>query len=192
MKITYTPNPLATKVELDDFEKEMFKLKLKIKEMEDDMFSAHFRLQEGTKHFDLDEARRELDPTYFLAEPNEGINQRVNMLFDCFIGDLAGSHLGDCTCFPMSCDKCIAEDILGIDTLKGLGKHEAYKISAAFDYKDGDEWRSRTLPEVLEILRTYAPKPTWEGSAEYIPRWTEEAKRAHEWLSNYATTHFKE
>jgi hypothetical protein len=44
MKITYTPNPLRTIVELDDHEKEIFKLKLKIDELEENLGSASLSL----------------------------------------------------------------------------------------------------------------------------------------------------
>ena len=40
MKITYNKNPLLTTIELDEQEKEMFRLKIRIKELEDDMGSA--------------------------------------------------------------------------------------------------------------------------------------------------------
>ena len=51
MKITYNKNPLFTTVELDENEKKELWYKIKIKEMEELLFSAHFYLEE--KYFDL-------------------------------------------------------------------------------------------------------------------------------------------
>ncbi len=45
---------------------------------------------------------------------------------------LKNAHCGDCTCIACSCDKCHAEELLGIHTTRGLGKHEASYVEAAF------------------------------------------------------------
>lgn len=191
MKITYTPNPLETIVELDEHEQEVFKLKIKIAEMESDMFSAHFYLQEGKDWYSVEDARKELDPNYFVSDEGNGLDKRVQQLFECYIADLKSSHIGDCTCVACSCTKCYAESLLGIDTIQGLGKHEGHAIYSAFNYKDGDEWKKRSLPEALEILRTYKPNAAWQGWEAHADRWTAERKRAYEWLLNYSNTHFK-
>ena len=44
MKITYTPNPLATVVELEPHEAELLNLKLRLERYEDMMFMAHHEL----------------------------------------------------------------------------------------------------------------------------------------------------
>jgi len=194
MKITYTPNPLNTIVELDDHELEVFRLKLKLKEYEDLLFSAHFHLQEDESWFDINRARKELDPVYWCTDDKSKLEERVDELLEHYVEELAGSHIGDCTCFAASCSKCNAESILGIDTIKGLGKHPGHKIQSVFNYKDGDIWKERTMDEALELLRVYDPKPTgpgWEkvgGYEQYVPRWTQEAKHAYEWLLDYKTT----
>ena len=51
MKITYTPNPLCTVIELDEHEQEAFKLKIKIEQYEDMIFSAHFALTNRLKDY---------------------------------------------------------------------------------------------------------------------------------------------
>ena len=56
MKITYTPNPLDTIVELDEHEIELFRLKLKIEQYEDMMFGAHYAL---TTKLDAEAAKAE-------------------------------------------------------------------------------------------------------------------------------------
>ena len=140
MKITYNKNPLLTTVELDENEKKELWYKIKIKEMEEILFSAHFYLEE--KYFDLERAKDDLDPDYYC-----------------------------------------------IDTIKGLGKHTAYKINAAFGTNN-----EKSIDEAIEYLANYDPKPkdpesdAWKklgGYEQYVPRWKEEAKMAHDWLVNY-------
>jgi hypothetical protein len=217
MKITYTPNPLRTIVELDEHEQEIFKLKIKISELEEAMGSASLYLDpknagwimnksprrpDGhTLESLIEEVRKDyLDMDYFYTdETPSGIDKRVQELFEHYIEELKGSHIGDCTCFAMSCSKCHAESKLGIDTIKGLGKHPGHKIQSAFSYKEGDVWKERSLDEALAILGGYDPKQTdpdtdaaWAkvgGFEAHIPRWKAEAKAAYDWLLAYRNEH---
>ena len=209
MKITYTPNPLRTIVELDAQEVEILRLKIKLGEYEDMIFGAHFalndRLQDmgSLKAYTVEqamaEAKKELDPAYWCDDDNR-LDKRVDELLQHFLEELQGSHLGDCTCFAMSCSKCHAEDKLGISTTKGLGKHAGHRIQSAFSYKEGDVWKERTLDEALELIRTFDPKPAdagndpaWAkvgGFEAHIPRWKAEAKVAYDWLLAYRNEHF--
>ncbi len=135
MKIIWNQNPLRTQILLDEHEKKEFWYKIKIEEMEHLLFGAHFYLIDGKDYFDIDRARQEADPKYYMVDPpkKSGLDERVDELYQYFIGDLEdNSHCGDCTCFAASCSKCQAEHLLGIDTIKGLGKHEANKIQWAF------------------------------------------------------------
>lgn len=213
MKITWNENPLATAIELDEHEKKEFWYKLKIEQMEELMFSAHFAitdrlndmgsLKARTPEEAMAEARKELDPAYWCTDEKSKLDQRVDELMKYYLADLQGQHAGDCTCFAMSCSKCHAESLLGIDTIKGLSKHPGHKISSVFS-----QWNPVTkehdLPPVpievaLEKLRTYDPKPTsdsgWDkvgGFEAHVPRWKAEAKTAYEWLLNYRNEHFPE
>lgn len=206
MKITYTPNPLCTIVELNEHEIELLRLKIKLEQYEDMIFSAHFALTSRLKDMGslkaitvekaIEEATKELDPAYWCEDENK-LDRRVNELLEHFLEELKSSHAGDCTCFAMSCSKCHAESKLGIDTIKGLGKHPGHKIQSAFSYKEGDVWKERTLDEALAILKDYDPKPQagsgWDkvgGFEAHIPRWKAEAKAAYEWLLAYRNEHF--
>ena len=190
MKITYNKNPLLTTVELDENEKKELWYKIKIQEMEEILFSAHFYLEE--KYFDLKRAKDDLDPDYYCNEEDNKkskLDERCDMLLETFLSELQSNHIGDCTCVACSCMKCHAEGLLGIDTIKGLGKHTAHKINAAFGINN-----EKNIDEAIEYLANYDPKPkdpesdAWKkmgGYEQYVPRWKEEAKLAHDWLVNY-------
>lgn len=201
MEIIYNQNPLATTVKLDEHEREILWHKVRYAEMEDLLFSAHFHLtQEG--HIDHAQAIRELDPDYYMKDDREksGLDQRVDELMKYYLESLEDMHAGDCICFPCSCTKCHTESILGIETLKPYpGKSVLYKIDRAFTYKEGDVWKQRTLPEALEHLKSYpenlkVKNEAWKNQSQEswdacVPRWTEEAKTAYDYLFNYAKEH---
>lgn len=196
MKIIYNENPLRTSVELDEHDREVFRLKLKVEELQNMLFDAHFNLTEGD-YFNLERARQAVDPEKYIQEDNQEkvyVDKRVDSIFETCIEELAGIHSGDCTCVPCSCMKCFAENILGIDTLKPFpGKHELAKIDAAFS-------KDRTLAEALAHLKDHKisrEKPeswkhtTQEAYESYIPRWENEYARAYEYLKNYANEHLQ-
>lgn len=198
MKITYNKNPLLTTVELDDNEQKELWYKIKINEMEELLSSAAFSLEEG-QYFNLERARKELETNYYCPDDDNeksGLDKRCDQLLAHFIEELQSYHVGDCTCVPCSCSKCHAESILGIDTMPGLGKHEANKIDGAFG-KDND----KTIDEAIESLSKFEINPEnyntegWKklgGYEQYVPRWKAEQERAHAWLINYKNQHFKD
>ena len=186
MKITYNKNPLYTTIELNQVEKQQFWYKIKMEEMEEMLFNAHFHLKEG-KYFDLDKARKTLDPKYYCTDEKSPIDKRADEMLEYYLEELKSKHAGDCTCIPCSCCKCHAEDLLGINTMKGLGKHSAYKIDAAFGPNN-----EKTIDEAIEELTNYEPtkgecwdKYPQEEFDKHIPRWKEQDKAALTWLINY-------
>lgn len=207
MKITYAENPLLTTVELDDHEKQLFRYKLMVKELIDNhLFTAHFYLTQPDM-LDVERAKQAVDPDYYLGDEDgddtagSKLEKRVDSLLEHYLEELQSSHCGDCTCVAMSCSKCHAEGILGIDTLKPYpGKHQLHKIDGAFRYKDGEEWRNHSIEEAIAKLESYDPKltdpdtsPGWAkvgGFEAHVPRWKAEAASALAWLKNYRDTHF--
>lgn len=199
MKITYNKNPLYTTIDLDESEKRELWYKIKIEEMNNLLFDAHFHLEEG-KYFDLARSREAVDPKYYFenedkeAESKKSkLDERVDMLFNLYLEELQSAHCGDCTCVPCTCDKCLVESLLGIDTTKGLGKHMATKIQSAFG-KDNE----RSIDEAIRYLEEYEPSPpadtsVWDkmgGFDQYIPGWKADAKKALVWLITYRDCHF--
>jgi hypothetical protein len=192
MKINWNKNPLRTTVELDEHEKKEFWYKIKIEEMEESLFAAHFSLQED-KYFDLERARKHVDAKFYCVNDNERseLDQRCDSMLECYLNELNGWHVGDCTCVACSCWKCHAESLLGIDTIKGLGKHSAYKIDSAFGKNN-----ENTIDQALENLLNY--NPVRDGEWLKLPksmfdsnldRWRSEAKSAYNWLKKYKEDH---
>lgn len=196
MNIVWAPNPLRTVVELDDADRTLLRERIKSEEFENYITSAAFALDPGfdtkrTLEQGLAEARRWLDLGHILDDEErhgKTFTQRLDEKLAWCIEELASEHCGDCTCVPSSCLKCHAERLIGIDTTKGLGKHEASKIGGAFR-------KGKTLEEVIAWLADYRPtwNETWRDRAtfdQHVPRWIEEGKRAHAWLVEYRSAHF--
>jgi len=98
---------------------------------------------------------------------------------------LKSSHDGDCVCSPCTCFKCLAEDLLGIDTLEPFpGKHQLNHIFSVF------LGENITIDQALEKLKNYEPHATWSGWEAHAERWKREASEAYEYLIKYRKKHF--
>ncbi len=200
MRIVWAENPLNTRVELDGPDLKLLKEKLKSERLEDCLVSASFDLSSDALSRNKDKTAEEriamavqtLDADYLLDEAKRGgktFSERLDESVVSYVQDLLDPHCGDCTCVAYSCSKCHAEGLLGVDTTKGLGKHPATKINAAFkeggDIEGAIRWLSTYQP-------THDPKSNWahEEWAVHVPRWVEEGKRAHAWLVAYKAEHF--
>jgi hypothetical protein len=193
MKIIWTPNPLETVVELDGHDRAILWHRLKIERLEERMGQAHFGLNpedrewhnKNVKPRTLDEAVMAALKLLDVESVEDGLAEDVEF----YAKELAEKHSGDCTCIPCSCLKCHAETLMGVDTIAGLGKHEALAIDGAFA-------EGRTIDQALAHLADYRPTKGkgWEKATEeefqaHVPRWVEEAKRAHAWLQKYRDAH---
>lgn len=184
MEIIYNWNPLNTIVQLNEFEKKEFWYKLKLEELADTIHTINYSLREG-QSFNLDRAREESNPSYFFSTKvgnKSEIDERIDELHSCYLAELSSSHCGDCTCVPTTCLKCYAEDMLGVNTIPGIGKHGLYKIDAAC--------RSSTnINEAISNLENPSIKADWDGWEAYAPRWTKEYQDAANWLRRYKEIH---
>lgn len=189
MKIVWNKNPLKTTVELTEAEKEVFRLKVRVSEMEEAVGMAVFYLnpaESKSKYYSPQKAKLHLDRVQ-KDDPEE--DMYVEMLRELE----GGYHCGDCTCVATSCLKCHAESILGIDTTEGLEKHAAHFIDGAFG-RDGE----RTIDEALDHLANHAPARSgaWlnlpqEQFDANVETWKKQAQSAHKWLLRYRDTKLK-
>jgi hypothetical protein len=186
MKIIYQDNPLAATVVLTADEQREFWLKIKISEMENILESVW--LESNKTYYDIDKIRKDVDIDYWSSDDDTKtkLDKRVDELFDIYMSDLNGIHVGDCTCVPCSCTKCHAEDVLGINTIQGLKKHSASIIEYAFlDFK--------TIDQVIHFLDNYVPdrsKGGWDTETDerwnaISPTFIEQASEAANWLKKY-------
>jgi len=193
MRIIWSPNPLATVVELDDHDRQIIRLRLEINRLKESMGQAHFDLEPEMREWhnkNVKERTLEEAVTAALVHLDvERVEERLDKDVVDYANELSAKHSGDCTCVPCSCLKCHAETLMGIDTIAGLGKHEASYIDGAFE-------SGRTLDQALDHLKDYRPTKSkgWEKFSDeefqaHIPRWVEEAKRAHAWLEKYRVEH---
>jgi hypothetical protein len=188
MEIDYHQNPLRSQVYLDDTEKKLLKANIKNEYLLEALAAVwyQFRTKEPPN---LEKIKEEV--SFF--DEDEKFDDYIDALYDTYISELEGgyTHIGDCTCIPSTCFKCLAEEHAGIDTIKGLGKHQAAKIHSAF--KD----KYTTLEEAIDFLS----KPiSEEPNAEYVnhpemyrthlPRWQSERISALKWLEDYRLKHF--
>lgn len=197
MRIEWNRNPLKTHIFLDDQEKEIFKLKMKIESLEEELYHVYFKIRDDrligdgkinkSPLYDPKEAVRSLEAWVKHNDKDEE-SEYFKEVFQMYMDDLeVHSHMGDCTCFAASCSKCHAEGLIGIDTIKGLGKHSSYKIDAAF--KDDNT----TIAQALDHLRVpYSKdmegyKPWWD---DHMDRWDKERLDAIKWLEQYRDDHF--
>ena len=148
MKFEYRDNPLATRVHLN--KEDEFNLYLAIirEEMSEILFSVYFKTKDIIKDidsYDKDNIIPDLTSIvnysqtgidYIYSEDDEGkafLDERFEDYKNILLNDV---HIGDCTCVPATCMKCLVEDMLGINTCI-MEKHAQSAIYGFF-YKNKD------------------------------------------------------
>ena len=181
MKIIYNQNPLKTVVDIseDEIAKNLLMKAIENDELESILVSALVDFRKDKNQ----DAKNTIINWY---EKSEWFERSVARMYAMAIKALKEDHCGDCTCVAMSCEKCYAEEKLGIDTIPGLGKHEANYVFSAFKNSDN------TLNGAIEWLENHVPSstnPTWD---EHVKRWKKEKEEAYIWLKKYKEQHFNE
>lgn len=188
MKIDWNQNPFLTTVELDERDKERILIVYQNEEYTNILCDLDMELN-GKYN------RPALTDLELIKEKIGSWGEICNLSVDSeeiknYISYLDTTHMGDCICVPCSCMRCFVEAMLGINTLRGLGKHEANNVLGAFG-KD----EKKTIDEAITTLeadKEYIKPDTWPDSVGYevhIPRWESERKRAIEWLKKYKEEH---
>lgn len=197
MEIIWKPNPLMTEIILDDAEKKLLWHKIKIEELQGNASGLFFHLTHYKEEEKNEDWKKRLDSHMhynsfeYIYDDGDGLSERVNTLHKYYLESLNGRHCGDCTCVPCSCEKCYAESLVEVDTIKGLGKHLAYKVEQAFlDGKDEKGYYKyhQDIDKALKYLKGYNPNCT--GYESYFNIWKAEADSAYEWLLKYKEEHF--
>lgn len=188
MKINWHPNPFRTSVEIDDRDKQMILLAIQNEEYVDILCSLDLWMEGKIK--------KDTPPTMEdIQKQTSRWGEICNMTVDSeevryYVSYLDTEHMGDCTCVPCSCVRCHVEEMLNINTIKGLGKHQAHKVLGAFG-RDG----TNTIDEAIESLEQnpeYKKPDSWPDSIGYdvhIPRWEKERESALKWLKAYKKEH---
>jgi hypothetical protein len=188
MKINWHPNPFRTKIEIDDRDKQMLLLAIQNEQYSEILCSLKLDMNGKFNRpalTDLEVIKKEVNRWSDICNLDVDSEEVLD-----YIHYLNIEHMGDCTCVPCSCMRCNAEEMLDINTIKGLGKHQANKVQGAFG-KDGE----RTIEEAiasLEVKPEYKKPDTWPDSVGYeihIPRWESERLSAIEWLKKYKEEH---
>jgi hypothetical protein len=191
MKISWHQNPFKTKVKIDDSDKERILLAHQNEEYSNILCDLNMDLN-GKYN------RKTLTDLEVIKEKVGKWGEICNLTVDskeiqAYFDYLNTEHLGDCICIPCTCMRCWVEEMLGIDTLKGLYKHSASDVHGAFG-KTGEN----SIDEALEQLKephTYETRHSaWEKYPreeyeKHIPRWDEERKYGLEWLQKYKEEH---
>lgn len=188
MKINWHQNPFLTTVELDERDKERILIAYQNEEYTNILCDLNLDLNGKYNRpalTDLEVIKEKVGKWGEICDLKVESEE-----IQGYIKELDYPHMGDCTCVPCTCFRCVVENMLGIDTIKGLGKHEANNVLGAFG-KDG----KKTIDEAIAVLegdKEYIKPDTWPDSVGYeihIPRWESERKRAIEWLKKYKEEH---
>lgn len=126
LKIDWQENPLKTSIILDELEKSIFAEKAKIRELKSAAQYASLHLRDKSDKF-YDPGRAHSLLQFALDE--DALAERTR---DMLMELESGFHCGDCTCVATSCEKCLAEEILEINTLDGLKQDGGQQIDALF------------------------------------------------------------
>jgi hypothetical protein len=180
MKITWAPNPLSTTVELDKTEKQVLRARLEIEDLEERLVGVNVHLSDSTPE-GIAKANEEANLDFMDGEPKRRRDERLDLMARHCAEELMGEHCGDCTCVPMSCMKCYAEQMMRVDTLGPIGKHELSAISEAFR-QDSVE----TTAQAISHMENNPPLADEAWKIPHIERWTAERDNAIAYLKAHA------
>jgi hypothetical protein len=177
--IEWAANPIATKIRLTEAGRLRLKLGIAMDWLEQAWCCAKLaREQQDLKWADSHHFE-------FTGVDNDTLARAIDRRAATCERELAESHCGDCTCVPMSCAKCYAESMLGVDTIAGLGKYPGAVVAGAF------AGERTTIAEALAQIAKPI-QPSWGMPADWSPhmeRWQQERRDATAWLEQYQRTH---
>lgn len=191
INFAWNQNPLATSVVLSEEALCLFKHKIMIDELQNEISEASFELcpkfrrwrnqlpsynrkkrKRKTLKKSSEEALRILKHS-----STEEFKQNVDEIVNCYIHDLKGAHYGDCVSQAITCGKCLAENMFGINTIPGMSKRIGVFILQAFRNSDG------SIDGALNYMASYEPDS--KINPEIAQNWKTTNSIAHEWLKSY-------
>lgn len=199
MKFEYAVNPLETKVFLDDTDRKLLRMAIRLDSALSAISYRDMRDKEGKSPEEIERYTGYIKMYDDIAYDEDAVSEKIDKDVLMYEEELQSGHCGDCICFACSCMKCWAESLLDINTLKGLGQHEASKIDSCFTDTSAEPWsrRNMTAAQVIEELSKPIPREKnehWKNSTQEqwdacIPRWEKERERALKWYQNYIKEH---
>jgi hypothetical protein len=188
MKINWNPNPFLTSIELNDDDKNHLLASIQNEEYAELLCRISRKLKDD-EYKNQDEIATDVKKWQDICNMDQESDE-----FKRYIFYLDDTHIGDCTCFAATCFRCLAEEMLGIDTKEKCYKHEFNVVMNAFYPKLNEH--PRTIDEAilqLEKEKVFIKPDNWPSdkiSYEYhIPRWEQERKNALSWLKKYKENH---
>lgn len=150
MKIIYNENPLKTKIILNNIERELFLYKI----------ALEFIFDNGNDNEIIN-----IIKTNFYNSKSLYCD-----FFEPYLSSLISGHRGDCTSTPMPCIKCYSENLLKINTIRGLPS--GYIIDSNFE---------KSAESTLEYLQNHIPPPHNAYGPSYHDKWITTIN----WLEEY-------
>jgi hypothetical protein len=194
VKVTLTPNPLNAKIEMTESAKREFALLTWMTNLfENYCFTSRFYLDPRCgKNVDgvyvpdppnYEEAKfwmKRAEEIWFGEDGNQDVTVERIMQDDhvkYMLDALEYEHSGDCTCVACSCERCHAEDVLGINTLPS-SKHVNYRLrNMWFEEYATPEQKESVRKRKEEFAKKYPPKP-WTPDEATKQRWAAEDTQA--------------
>lgn len=192
MKIHWNQNPFKTKIEIDSRDLELLLRRHQSEKYADILCDLDLRLQGTIGGEALTDPKNILEKiSRWRAICNLSVDSKEIQNYVEWLDD---GHCGDCVCLPCSCARCEVEDMLGVNTLEGLGKHEALKVLRAFEEFETIDETINSLERLLEQPFTSNKPDSWKmfSQKEYekhIARWKAERVNALKWLKLYKIKH---
>jgi len=108
----------------------------------------------------------------FMKTIDDEVNTRANECMNYI------KHVGDCTCVGVTCNKCILEQHLGIDTIYGMSGAMGSEISDFFHNNP-----NASAVECIKYLENTPHEKYAElHTPEFIATWNQNRKNAAIWM----------
>lgn len=168
-KIKYTQNPLECEIILDETDKKLIRAKAENESLLG--FVVNFYIHADEKNF-KEEWQNFTD--------NGIYDKEVEGWYQWLVSAADGIHVGDCTAFACTCDKCQLEDVLEIHSIPYHSKHVGSYILDAFK-------ENKTIDDAIKYLTRnleYTKRST-HNTEEYKNKLIDISESTIQYLKDY-------